>query len=163
MHGEFRLLSLGKASSHSTVLPICLCSFPLCAMFSCFCNPPNSMNYRIFNVRTRSFVCTWGLGTPTTSQYNILTQKKRSQFFYCAPDTVQTVVFGSRVDALPIEPQNVPCTEQQLLRWLAFKTGNHNSFLFQILLWPWKWVMVTKVIITRLLSHFNKHLRTLQD
>ena len=54
MHGKFGLLSLGKASSHSTALPSC-CFF-LCAVFSCFRNPPNSdMDYRIFTVRT--FLC----------------------------------------------------------------------------------------------------------
>ena len=52
MHRKFRLLSEGKASSHSTALPSFFCFF-LCAVFSCFHNPPNSdMDYRIFNVRT---------------------------------------------------------------------------------------------------------------
>ena len=52
---KFGLLSPEKASSHCTALPRFCCCF-LCAVFSCFCNPPNSdMAYGIFNVRT--FLC----------------------------------------------------------------------------------------------------------
>ena len=54
MHGRFGLLSSGNASSHSTALPSFV--FSLCAIFSCFRNPPSSdIDYRIFNVRT--FLC----------------------------------------------------------------------------------------------------------
>ena len=57
MHGKFRLLSMSKASSHSTALPSLFGFFLLCGVFSCFSNPPNSdMDYRIFNVRTWSFL-----------------------------------------------------------------------------------------------------------
>ena len=56
MHGKFGLLSPGNASSHSMALPSFFVFFFLCAVFLCFCNPPNSdMNYRIFNVR--NFLC----------------------------------------------------------------------------------------------------------
>ena len=86
MHGKFELLSLGKASGQSTALP----SFcPLCAVFSCFRNPPNSYkDHRIFNVRTWSLVCvrvyTRGLGIPTTSQHNILTRENSHNFVLCS-------------------------------------------------------------------------------
>ena len=62
-----------------------------CWVFSWFRNPTNSdMDYRIFNVRTWSdhlYVCvyTWGLGTLTTSQHNILDWKPLTNFS-CAPD-----------------------------------------------------------------------------
>ena len=52
MHRKFGLLSMWKVSSHSATH-----NFFLCAVLSCFHNPPNSdMDYRVFNVRMWSFV-----------------------------------------------------------------------------------------------------------
>ena len=63
----------------------------LCAVFSCFRNPPNFyMDYRIFNVRTvrdHSYACvhTRGLSTPKTSQHNIFDSELKSHFvFLCS-------------------------------------------------------------------------------
>ena len=59
MHGKYGLLSLGKASSHSTALPSALCCYvlPLYAVFSCFyttrCDDYSftTGGYGIFNMR----------------------------------------------------------------------------------------------------------------
>ena len=58
-------------------------------------------------IRDHSYVCVHthrGLGTPTTSQHSILTWIKRFSFFLVLQTGFEPLVFGSRVDALPIEP-----------------------------------------------------------
>ena len=70
----------------------------------CFCNPPNSdMDYRIFNVHTRSFlyvniIYTRGFGT-LTSQHNIFDSEKLSHIFFVlmTGPGFKPPVFGSRV------------------------------------------------------------------
>ena len=77
------------ASCNRVALPNPNYNWSSCWVFSCFHNPPNSdMDYRIFNVRTWSFLCvrilyTRGLGTPTASQHNIFDSKKIT-IVYCA-------------------------------------------------------------------------------
>ena len=86
----------------------------MCAVFSCFSNPPNSdIVYRIINVRTLFFylyVYTRGWGTQTRSQHNILTRKichtclcsgRGSNLYSWTP--LDLVAY-----ALPIEPPRHP-------------------------------------------------------
>ena len=90
MHGKFRLVSTGKASSHSTALPSL---FFLCAVFSCFRNPPNSdIDYRIFDVRTRSFLCVsihTGVGHTDNESTQHFDSEKLTNFYW-APDGDRT-------------------------------------------------------------------------
>ena len=53
-------------------------------------------------VHSLSYACIWGLATPT-SQYNIFTPKN-SQILLVLLTGFEPRVFGSRSDALPIEP-----------------------------------------------------------
>ena len=87
MHGKLMLLSQGKGSSHSTAVPI---FFTSCVQFF-----PISVIHRTLTWTTGSLTCehdhsyacvyTRGLGTPTTSQHNILTRKKPShKVFLCS-------------------------------------------------------------------------------
>ena len=81
---EILSVSLGKARSHMSALPS---FFPLCAVLSYFRNPPNSGMYTgsLTCVRGHSYACVYtrGLGTPTTSQHNILTRKNAQKLFLC--------------------------------------------------------------------------------
>ena len=62
-------------------------------VFSCFCNPPNAeMDYRIFNVRSWSLLC-----TPTMSQHNIFYSEKLSQSCLVLLSVFEPRVFGSHV------------------------------------------------------------------
>ena len=57
-HGKFGSFSQRKTSSNRVALPNPNLWQSLCWVFSCSHNPPDSdMHYRIFNVRTRSFLC----------------------------------------------------------------------------------------------------------
>ena len=77
--------------------------FCACWVYLCFRNPPNSdRDYRIFNVRTWSFLCMYTHSGRTHRQRDsiVLTQKHS---FSCAPDGIRTsVLFES--DALPTKP-----------------------------------------------------------
>ena len=98
-----------------------------CWVFSCFRNPPNSdMDYRIFNVRTWSFLCVHihtGFGhTDESAQH------------FCAPGRVQTSDLES--DALPIEPSRHPMwfemyawNQHQACAWWTFKMWTHRPSL----------------------------------
>ena len=72
----------GKANSHSAVLHI-LCVF-MCAVFSCFRNPPNyDKDYRIVNVRT--FLCVrihTGVGHTDNESAQHFDSEKLSQFMF---------------------------------------------------------------------------------
>ena len=77
--------------------PAQLLFFSACWVFSCFCNPPNSdMDYRIFNMRTWSFLCVHihtGVGhTDSQSAEHFLIRKTHNSNFSCAPDGIRTFV-----------------------------------------------------------------------
>ena len=56
--GKCRPPYLGMATVYSSRKSSANQSYSACWVFTCFCNPPNSdMDYRIFNVRTWSFLC----------------------------------------------------------------------------------------------------------
>ena len=116
VHGKFGLLSLGKASIHKTALPSCWWFlFFLCAVFSCFRNPPNSdWNTGSLTCRVRSYACVYtrrGWGTPTASQHNILTRKNSHKFFLCSGRDSNLWSWNPldlEADALPNEPPRPP-------------------------------------------------------
>ena len=104
-------------------------SFSLCAVFSCFHNPPNSdIDYRVFNVRT------------PTSEHILLTRKNSHNCFLVLWTGFEPLVFGSRVDALPTEPPRHPLSGNMLrailgcfpLRLLA----QEGSTVLGSLSWP---------------------------
>ena len=102
MHGQFRLLSPGKASSHSTALPrFFIIFFPVCNVF--VIHRTLTWTTGIFNVRTWSFL--------PTSQHNILT-RKNSHTFTCAPDTT-----GFELRSLDLE--SMRCSTNELSRLLC--------------------------------------------
>ena len=94
MHGKFGLLPPGKASSHSTALPrLIFCFFLSCVQCFCVTVIHQTLTWTtgsLMCVREHSYACvyTWGLGTSTTSQHNILTWKHSN--FSCAPGKVRT-------------------------------------------------------------------------
>ena len=109
MHEKFGLLSLGMASSHSMVLSSCcflLLFFPVCSFCVSVIHHHSNMDYRIFNVRTWSFVSVrihTGVGhTDESAQH--FDSEKLSQIFLVLRMGFKPLVFGSRVDALLIEP-----------------------------------------------------------
>ena len=115
MHGEFGLLSPGKMSSHSTALPSFFgLFFPCvqCFRVSVINRTLTWTTGSLTCLRDNSYACAYthgGLGTPTTSQHTIFTRKKPlSQMFLVLRTGFEPLVFGSRVDALPIEPPRHP-------------------------------------------------------
>ena len=80
-------------------------------VFSCFRNPLNSdMVYRIFIVRTRSFLCLrvhTGFGHTDSESAQHFRLGKTRNFFLCAPDGILTIVLWIRVRHvyLSISPQ----------------------------------------------------------
>ena len=91
MHRKFRLLSLGKVSSHSTVVPRFFCFtgfFPCvqCFRVSVIHQSLTWTTGSLTCVRDHSYACvyTQGLGTLTTSQHNILTKKNSHKFVLCS-------------------------------------------------------------------------------
>ena len=93
MHGQFGLLSPRKAGSHSTALPSFLVLF-LCAVLSCFRNPPNSdIDYRIFNMRT--LLCMRiHTGVGHTDNESAHFDSEKLNFVVCAPDRIRTSGHG---------------------------------------------------------------------
>ena len=94
----YTLLSFGKfqppyllkaTAAKRAVLPT-----STCWVFSRFCNPPNSdMGYRIFNVRTWSFLCVrihTGVGHTGNESAQHFWLGKTLTNFSCAPDGVRT-------------------------------------------------------------------------
>ena len=96
--------------------------FFLCAVFLCFRNPPNSMDYRIFNVRTYVLMRAYThgrWGTPTMSQHNILTRKNSLKFFLCSrweSNLWSWNPLDFEADALPTEPPRPQSTTEGHLR-----------------------------------------------
>ena len=92
MHRKFRLLSPGKASSHSTELPRFFFLFSVW----CFCNPPNfDMDYRILNVHT--FLCMrihTGVGHIRQRASTTFWLGKTFTNFSCALDGIRTSGHG---------------------------------------------------------------------
>ena len=100
----FRLVATIK---EQIILPL----FSACWVFSCFRNLSNSnMDYRIFNVRTWSF-----LGTPTASQRNIFYSEKLIKFFLHSWHDSNSV--HGMWSLLPIEPPHHPFYYIKLKLW----------------------------------------------
>ena len=73
------------------------------------------------------------MGTPTTSQHNIFDSEKLSQFFLVLRTVFEPSTFGSKSDALPIEPPRHPIVKNRaVLAKLAF-SGRHASVSVWIL------------------------------
>ena len=120
MHGKFGF-PRGKPAAIVWRYPV----FFLCAVFSCFRNPPNSdMD---FNVHTWSFLCVrshTGVGRTDNESAQHFDSEKLTNFS-CAPDGVRTsgpLDLESRVDVLPVEPARHP-SERRLrgrdIIWLS--------------------------------------------
>ena len=111
MQGEFGLLSPGKRAAIVRRYPVCLVFF-LCAVFSCFRNPPNSdMNYRICIVHT--FLCVriyTGVGHTNESAQHF--DSKRLTHLSCAPGGIRTSCHGihriSRPTLYPLSRHVLP-------------------------------------------------------
>ena len=105
MHGKFGLLSPGKASSHSTALPS-YCFF-LCAVFSCFRNPPYSDMTTGSLMCVRSCAHTHGNGAHRQRVHNVLTRENSHKFVLCSgrdTNLWSRNPFDLEADALPTEP-----------------------------------------------------------
>ena len=93
MHGKFGLLSLGKASSHSTAPPQVF--FPVCSVFvfpksTALWHGLQDIYHACVIILVRAYTHDgWAHGT--ASQHNIFYSEKLTNFC-CAPDGIQTSV-----------------------------------------------------------------------
>ena len=124
----------GKASSHSTALPSFCCCF-LCAVFSCFRNPPNSdINYRIFNMRTFLCVRIHTGGGPHRQRVSTTFWLGKTFTNVCAPYGIRTSGHGihwiSRRTLYPLS-HHVPRTRRREIRQKKRNRPNRSRLLRQ--------------------------------
>ena len=103
----------------------------------CFCHPPNSdMDYRIFNVRTWSFLCV-PIHTGVGRTHSVLAQhfwlRKTHNFCVCSWRGPNLRSSHLESDALPIEPLQLNWTDENsavqcLLFWKS-STWSLNSWV----------------------------------
>ena len=106
-----------------------------CWVSSCFHNPLNSaMDYRIFSVRTWSFLCECihtEVGHIDSESAQHFWVRKAHNFFYCVPDGLRTCPMDLQSDALPNAPPHHPSI---ILDYITFLSqcnaqGNVGCFL----------------------------------
>ena len=133
--------------------------FLLCAVFSYFCNPPNShIDYRMFNICDHSYGCvyTQGLGTPTMSQHNILTHRQQVSTTFWVTDNELAQHFdyhkfflcsgqGSNLGSLDLEsmllPLSHPVTKSKT--HITVTVEHVSSYIIQF--WRLQWGRQHKV------------------
>ena len=121
-HGSYaftQTLYINTVTTTWCEVPVQLLFFNACWVFSCFHNPPNTdMDYRIFNVRTSSFLCMrihMRVGHINSESAQHFDSEELSPIFLVLLTGCQPQVFGSRFSML--YPLSHPVTHEYMTLW----------------------------------------------